>query len=68
MRDSISFECIGENENSSQSGAQDGAVGADSGLNRLAELWPNLTESDRAALVDHAEHLAVLRPESVVNQ
>ena len=33
----------------------------DSGLNRLIELWPRLSELDRQALVDHAEHLAALR-------
>ncbi len=51
------------------SGAESGAVGArerlgdarDDGLNRLAELWPMLSEFDRLALVDHAEHLAALR-------
>ncbi len=51
------------------SGAESGAVGArerlgdarDDGLNRLAELWPRLSEFDRLALVDHAEHLAALR-------
>ena len=31
------------------------------GLNRLAELWPMLSELDRLALVDHAEHLVALR-------
>ena len=34
---------------------------ADSDLNRLAELWPKLSELDRLALVDHAEHLVALR-------
>ena len=34
---------------------------AASELNRLAELWPRLSELDRLALVDHAEHLAALR-------
>ena len=51
------------------SGAESGAVGArerlggarDSGLERLAELWPMLSELDRLALVDHAEHLVALR-------
>ena len=51
------------------SGADSGAVGArerlgsarDSELNRLAELWPMLSELDRVALVDHAEHLVALR-------
>ena len=33
----------------------------DSELNRLAELWPMLSELDRLALVGHAEHLVVLR-------
>ena len=32
----------------------------DGGLNRLAELWPMLSELDRLALVDHAEHLVAL--------
>ena len=30
-------------------------------LERLAELWPRLSELDRQALVDHAEHLVALR-------
>ena len=34
---------------------------AASGLERLAELWPMLSELDRLALVDHAEHLVALR-------
>ena len=33
----------------------------DPGLERLAELWPKLSEFDRRALVGHAEHLAALR-------
>ena len=34
---------------------------SDSGLDRLAELWPMLSELDRLALVGHAEHLVTLR-------
>ena len=33
----------------------------DPGLERLAELWPMLSELDRLALVGHAEHLVTLR-------
>ena len=44
------------------SGAESGALGArDDGLNRLCELWPMLSEFDRLALVDHADHLVALR-------
>ena len=44
------------------SDADSGAVGTrDPGLNRLAELWPRLSELDRLALVGHAEHLVTLR-------
>ena len=67
MRDSNSFECIGENEENRKSGAESGAVGVDSGLKRLAELWENLTKTDRQALMDHAEHLAALRSKIVVS-
>ena len=42
-------------QNPAQLGARDG------GLDRLAELWPRLSELDRLALVDHAEHLVALR-------
>ena len=42
---------------------------SDSGLDRLAELRPMLSELDRLALVDHAEHLVALRDggEAVLN-
>jgi len=64
LRDAKAETAIGR-----QSGAESGAVGArerlggarDSGLNRLAELWPMLSELDRLAMVDHAEHLVALR-------
>jgi len=45
-------------------GTGSGTVGArDDGLDRLAELWPMLSEDGRPALIAHAEHLAALRPE-----
>ena len=43
------------------SAAESGAVWEKSGLKRLAELWPMIDEDDRAALLEHAEHLAALR-------
>ena len=51
------------------SGADSGAVGArgrlggawDGGLERLSELWPRLSELDRQALADHAEHLIAMQ-------
>ena len=69
MRDSIPSECHGRNGSFAKVGAESGAVGArerlggarDGGLKRLAELWPRLSELDRLALVDHAEHLVALR-------
>ena len=51
-----------ETYKSHQDDAQSDARGdVESGLNRLAELWPRLSEFDRMALVDHAEHLVALR-------
>ena len=46
--------------------AESGAVGAPGNtpnpeISRLAELWSQLPELDRQALVNHAEHLVALR-------
>ena len=68
--DSMPSECHGRNVNSLESGTESGAVGArDGGLKRLAELWPRLSEPDRVALLDHAEHFVALRGggEAVLN-
>ena len=49
-------------QNPAQLDARERLGGArDDGLNRLIELWPMLSELDRLALVDHAEHLVALR-------
>ena len=50
-----------EIDNCRSDDAHSDARSVDSGLERLAELWPKLSELDRLALVDHAEHLVALR-------
>ena len=56
-----SQDAMGENAMRDLSAAYSGAFCDKSGLKRLAELWPMIEEDDRAALLEHAEHLAALR-------
>lgn len=51
-------------ETENQRAAKSGAVSGDADLVRLIELWPMLSDDDRAALLAQAEHLATCRDDA----
>jgi hypothetical protein len=55
-----SSECIAENENFSESGAESSAAHCDLSLKRITELWPNLLPSERRMILDYVEKLAMI--------